>query len=265
MAFAYQKQFLCHDPYLTFCSERRGCFVNSRGESLGEFDSAGAALHKVGRQAFEHLPKDPTREQFDSLYQGYIAMIELWRQALKDRAERTRYLDWNGLAVSPDFDSLEDEQIISIASQHLSAPTPGEPQDFRDEINAVHVQVLSIYALVEIENALLSVKLGGDGVAAAIYSADALSRVLAIESGDRNLAELRRQMAYNGAMEKLKNDPKQKEKAFVKECWIDWQNSPGRYSGKADFAQDMLKKCETLKSQPAIERWCRTWEGEKPN
>jgi hypothetical protein len=57
-------------------------------------------------------------------------------------------------------------------------------------------------------------------------------------------------------------DPKQADKAMVRECWIDWQKQLDRYEGKAAFARDMLTKYESLKSQPSIERWCRAWERE---
>lgn len=57
-------------------------------------------------------------------------------------------------------------------------------------------------------------------------------------------------------------NPKQRDKALVRECWDDWQKLPDRYGGKAEFARDMLDKFETLKSQPVIEGWCRDWERE---
>jgi len=57
-------------------------------------------------------------------------------------------------------------------------------------------------------------------------------------------------------------DPKQADKAMVRECWDDWQKQPDRYDGKAAFARDMLTKYESLKSQPVIEGWCRAWERE---
>lgn len=55
-------------------------------------------------------------------------------------------------------------------------------------------------------------------------------------------------------------DPKSAEKIFVKDCWDEWQESTLRYKSKAEFARDMLNKCEHLKSQKKIEDWCRQWE-----
>lgn len=56
------------------------------------------------------------------------------------------------------------------------------------------------------------------------------------------------------------NDPKTNDKAFVKECWLEWQKEPKRYTSKAEFARDMLTKCENLKSNRVIEDWVREWE-----
>lgn len=67
-----------------------------------------------------------------------------------------------------------------------------------------------------------------------------------------------------GAMAKLANDPRQKDKALVRECWEIWQAFPQRTRRIADFARDMLEKFESLKSQPVIEGWCRIWEREMP-
>lgn len=72
--------------------------------------------------------------------------------------------------------------------------------------------------------------------------------------------EERSLMARRAAEDRLKRDPKQKEKRFINSCWQEWQNNPTRYSGKAAFARDMLDKCEHLVSGKKIEDWCREWE-----
>lgn len=66
--------------------------------------------------------------------------------------------------------------------------------------------------------------------------------------------------ARKAAAAKLANDKKQTDKAFVFECWQDWQSGKATYAKKADFAREMLDKCEHLKSQQVIEVWCREWE-----
>lgn len=73
-----------------------------------------------------------------------------------------------------------------------------------------------------------------------------------------------RQVAARAAQARHKADPRQEEKAFVLNCWRDWQRDPSRYQGKAAFARDMLGKCEHLISQKKIEDWCREWEKSEP-
>ena len=72
----------------------------------------------------------------------------------------------------------------------------------------------------------------------------------------------RRDLARNAAMERLKRDPKQKEKLFVRECWDKWQENPDSYKSKTAFSKDMLSKYETLENQNVIVRWCGAWEKE---
>ncbi|MDR5171579.1 hypothetical protein IHQ56_07105 [Methylobacillus flagellatus] len=68
--------------------------------------------------------------------------------------------------------------------------------------------------------------------------------------------------ARENALKRLANDPKQKDKEFVKSCWEAWQENKNHYASKAAFSRDMLEKCEHLTSQKKIEDWCRTWEKE---
>lgn len=82
--------------------------------------------------------------------------------------------------------------------------------------------------------------------------------------------EARSKLASEGGAARAANDPKQKEKGFVFQCWQDWQksktaeNPKGTYSSKAAFARDMLEKYEHLISQKKIEDWCREWEKAHP-
>ena len=68
--------------------------------------------------------------------------------------------------------------------------------------------------------------------------------------------------ASKAAIKRHAKDPKQADKALVRECWDDWQKQPDRYNGKAAFARDMRDKFPNLKSQPVIEGWCRAWGNE---
>ncbi|MBZ0106722.1 MAG: hypothetical protein K8H84_13990 [Sulfuricella denitrificans] len=64
---------------------------------------------------------------------------------------------------------------------------------------------------------------------------------------------------------RIENDPKQKDKLFVRECWQKWQENPTDYKGQAAFARDMLDKCEHLESAKVIETWCTQWKRENSN
>ncbi|MFA7606109.1 MAG: hypothetical protein WCY08_05955 [Rhodocyclaceae bacterium] len=74
------------------------------------------------------------------------------------------------------------------------------------------------------------------------------------------LSETRRHQAARGARGLHAVDPRQQEKALIKEQWAEWQGNPTRYRGKAEFAKQMLKECKHLTSQKVIEDWCRIWE-----
>jgi hypothetical protein len=78
-----------------------------------------------------------------------------------------------------------------------------------------------------------------------------------------NLFEFDSKKQSERARARHAKDPKQKDKAFVRECWERWQESRGDYKSKAAFALAMLDKCEHLESPKQIEDWCRAWEKEK--
>ena len=78
--------------------------------------------------------------------------------------------------------------------------------------------------------------------------------------------KIRAEIAKKGAYAKLAKDPKQKEKALVRECWDAWQKRPSNhkdnYKGNSAFALDMLDKFESLENQAVIVRWCVKWTQE---
>lgn len=79
------------------------------------------------------------------------------------------------------------------------------------------------------------------------------------EDEHEKLRLLRKEQARAGGLARLKNDPRQQEKALVYECWQAWQEKPENYPSQAAFARDMLTKCEHLLTARAIEDWCREW------
>lgn len=71
---------------------------------------------------------------------------------------------------------------------------------------------------------------------------------------------LNKRLKAEAANVRWKLDPKNKEKAFIKECWMNWRDCPSNYESKAQFARDMLDKSAHLTSTKVIEDWCREWE-----
>ncbi len=104
------------------------------------------------------------------------------------------------------------------------------------------------------------------GMAMGIASADPSTgeaqrtAMLAVASGNRAESEARTALARIAAQARHAKDPKQTDKASVRECWGAWQKQPTRYRGKSAFARDMLDKYPSLRSQQVIEGWCRDWE-----
>lgn len=72
----------------------------------------------------------------------------------------------------------------------------------------------------------------------------------------RTASDAAREKAYK----KHKIDPKSKAIKSVYACWLDWQNSPGDYKRKADFARAMLDKHDVLENVKYIQTLCTLWE-----
>jgi hypothetical protein len=85
-----------------------------------------------------------------------------------------------------------------------------------------------------------------------------------LQNKSLSLEAARSELAKQGGLARLANDPKQAEKTFVFECWQSWQKKPDSYKSKAAFSRDMITKCEHLVSQKIIEDWCRAWGKANP-
>lgn len=83
------------------------------------------------------------------------------------------------------------------------------------------------------------------------------SKAISLDAAKKALAKM-------GGLAKVATDPKQQDKSLVYSCWQDWQKKLDSYKSKAEFARDMLTKCEHLTSQKKIEDWCREWEKANP-
>ena len=79
---------------------------------------------------------------------------------------------------------------------------------------------------------------------------------------EADIRKIRSEQGRKGAAAKLATDPKQADKAQVRECWELWQKEPTRYKWKTTFAKDMMDKYPALESVAVITRWCKDWESE---
>lgn len=81
-----------------------------------------------------------------------------------------------------------------------------------------------------------------------------------IKGRDAGVAARKNELSKLAIAGKKKKNPKQKDRALVKEHWDAWQQNRGRYKGAAAFARDMVEKHENLISVSTIERWCGRWK-----
>ncbi|WP_143053092.1 hypothetical protein [Nitrosovibrio tenuis] len=232
--------------------------MKPNGKQRKELNSDTGALFRIGREAYKQLPEAKSKENFDNAHLGFFKFIDKLRLAFQEMKFKCK--DSSGNMLEIDWSDVQDHQIVDVAWQIFSKHQ-ATADTFEKE---AYTELFLFHALIEIDNALICIDLGStDAVSAAIEAANALSNAMAIESGSDKLQKARQEMAYQGAIARIKRDPKQKEKSFVFDCWQKWQQSPTIYSSKAAFARDMLEKCEHLASQKKIEDWCREWE--KPN
>jgi hypothetical protein len=257
------RRFQCFHPALTYSNSDHDCFVRPNGKPCRELNPDSEALFGIGKEAFERLTRgsECSKDEFDKVYAGYWESLEAFREAICEMHASGKLVvlgDSGRERLAEDIQNIDDTEIASICWKVFVTPFGRIMNNEDKELFRVF---FLFHALREIDNALIGMDLDGrEAIAAAIGAANALANSIAIESGSDKEQEIRRDMGYRSAMEKLKRDPKQAEKTFVYSCWGEWQKKPESYKGKAAFARDMLDKCEHLTSQKKIEDWCREWE-----
>lgn len=254
--------FQYYDPYLTYSDPDGDCIVAADGQTREDLNADTGALFHVGKEAFQRLvaKMECSREEFISGYKGYLQGLQDFRRSILDSQSRGALVFSNGKQPIS-VEKLDDDVVVSICWQMYSATRSAAKTD--NEVREMYRELFLFHAIKEIDNALVGIALGGsDSIAAAVAATSALANAVAIESGDEHLVEARSRLAFEAATEKYRRDPKQREKAFVRECWEQWQKNPISYESKASFARDMLSKCEHLVSTKKIEDWCRQWEAE---
>lgn len=229
------QKFISYDPYLTFSSPNNTCLVAHNGEERPDTES----LFYLGKEAYKYfLDGIETEEDFDEIIASYLEIINIYRQELPKK--NIKCTNQNGKEFALDWNQADDCQLVNVAWQ-IFQKTPIEP----GEDKVIYAELYFLLALIEIDNAYIAMTFNPvDAVTSAIEAANALANAIAIKSENEKLKKVRRDMAYRGAIARIKLDPKQNDKKFVFACWQEWQDSPERYSSKASFARDMLDKCE---------------------
>ncbi|MFC0132064.1 hypothetical protein CR105_24530 [Massilia eurypsychrophila] len=201
---------------------------------------------------------------------------EGWTQNLKNEIYRLAAVgreNWSDQAPMRHADP--EERAIAFWAIHGldNSETPNvESQILPMQIWGFTSLLIIDKALGDLSSAGLTMKFVGDLLHAAKQllwaniehrddSIDYLNE-LSDSSIETGVARKLRESAIEKAKIRYAEDPKQKEKSFVKECWRGWQAGRVFYKGKAAFARDMLEKCEELESTKVIEDWCRIWEKE---
>lgn len=183
---------------------------------------------------------------------------------------RQRAAELAGNAENRKADAQTEVACGTLLAQHYNAACKKELLDGMPARSFPGTSdILEAIALDRIMHASLC--FDGDIPRALNLLADAMSAKFLYTQSDLKIESVislkndRKAMGKRGAEAKLKNDITQKDKKLVLECWNDWQksktteNPKGTYSSKAEFARDMLQKCNKVKSQPVIERWCTQW------
>ncbi|MGJ7533908.1 hypothetical protein [Variovorax sp. ZT5P30] len=252
-------------------------------EATEEFiKSEAARIYYQGGWELQYLPggtEDPDGYPIPYSEQDIRHLLENWPSWADDRPSFPK----DDMA---DFDTLEEV----LNSEYPYGPVEG----FESAVDAEFYAVLALTKVTEAEWRLhinekqtengIRIHAGelpwkvSDAVAVGALLVEAMEIICHAERNlsDAQLSKMRADMHAKlemqirqdarteigkaGAAAKLAKDPKQFEKAAVRECWNAWQADPSRYKGVAAFARDMLQKFERLESQPVIERWCREWK-----
>lgn len=284
----YMGVFYPYHPFNTFIDGREPEFINKKGESVlkGWFprdylpsDNPGVAeVFNLGLKAYQQiLKKDNADQCADSVYMEittanefdekitsrYLKHIREGKELIRELHEKKNIevINESDGQIIPLEDLLEmpNSEVLMLLWSMIGHN--GELE--RLKCGGLFIELFSIAVLEEIGNILVSLCLDNQdlmenmGMAQKCYS-----MIEQIKSNNTILTQYKTFRAKTAVKARLNNDPRQKEKEFIKDCWIDWQADKSKYKSKAAFSRDMLKKVENLTSQKKIEDWCREWEKE---
>lgn len=264
------------DPYVTYVihSNEREFYNPNGNRSFDGWEMCARTrehsineLYILGKQAFDILGEFDSAEQFQNAYKFYLATIKEYKSLIYNGAsdghitivgsETGEKLDRNALI---DIESHEVLRAMLEMTQSINAQSA--PTQNSREIENYLIACYVMAVLENINHALIDIMINDDGVGSGIIAANCLSNYLIYSKDKLDIQEIRTEMGRQAAKMRLKKDPKQQEKQFIKECWNNWQTNKSQYKSKAAFARDMLDKVENLTSAKKVEDWCREWEKE---
>jgi hypothetical protein len=268
-------KFQAFHPYLTYKNSGK-YFIRPSGEpsfkgwpSIShptEMIDDALSLWRLGKLAFEALGEINSKDEFDEFYDYNCQAIRGVRLMLAERLildpNSILFHDQAGENFSAEIDDFSNCAIVDILWQ-VSRQQPECPP---------FIAGMFLFAcLEEIDSAIISMCLdSGYAISSALAAAEAYGNFQAIVSGNDNLQQVRSELAVRGAIERYKRDPKQLAKAFVKECWEQWQENPKRYKTQSGFASDVLAKVQTddkgdpiISFDTVLKKWIPTWTRSK--
>lgn len=265
------------DPYLTFAKhgDEKQFYQPSGALTFDGWERCASQkehsineLYILAKQAYDAIEGFESQEQFQSLIDEYASSIDSFKKSFIAACEvgKISVATTAGEVLDcQEFENAESHEVIRNMLEihhkvHEMNPTLAT-EDFNGQIQ--YLAICYLFAAFEnIDHALIDIMINDDGVGGAIIAANCLSNFLIYSKAEINVQEMRSKMAKEAAQMRIKNDPKQHEKQFIKECWQQWQADSGLYKSKAAFARDMMNKVEHLTSSKKIEDWCREWEKE---
>lgn len=213
--------------------------------SGGPYDFA-ANGHTVGSLPLP-VPHDDAMSSIAWLLEGYsFALSSIFCETcspaddidlnalLNDDLQQVR--DWEGLGDMPvECDSAQQARLASALGLH---------------------RIDEFVRLLGSGESGLALVLGWDSICDAHMEAVAHYRDFRMGSGPAERSRLAR-LAANA---RHASSPYATAKAFVKECWSDWDKRPEQYPSVAAFSRAMADKLpDVLKSTVSVERWVREW------
>lgn len=249
----FYSQFKAFDPYLTYSNSLNDRFIKPSGDKDKELTSDTEALFNIGLDAYKLLISKASKAEFDNGNENYFNFIGSMRAFLIElvkmkvvsiKSENDENLDF-------DFETLESGQILDIIWKiYLKNPLLAEDDEEKD-IN--FVELYAYHSLREIDHCLVGIFCDGrDAICSAIYATQALSNATAIASREDKLIEARRELAYRGAIERIKRDPKQKALKEIKLHYESQKDQFKRRGYTAQFIREMHSKYPIITEQKTI-------------